>query len=86
MLEKPNVDGKDELAVVSSINLQNIPKIGLIKVYWIINGEGFIKDLPLNQLDETTNRLKVNFVMNKDNEFVTDNKPNKFFLCFLYKC
>ncbi len=58
VLEKPNVDGKDELVVVSSINLQNVPKIGLIKVVGVINGEGFIKDIPLDQLDETTNKLK----------------------------
>ncbi len=81
VLEKPNVDGKDELVVVSSINLQNVPKIGLIKVVGVINGEGFIKDIPLDQLDETTNKLKVNFVMNKDNEFASASKPDEFFVC-----
>ncbi|MGE5634520.1 MAG: hypothetical protein ACM3VV_04765 [Deltaproteobacteria bacterium] len=81
VIEKPNLDEKDTLVVVSNINLQNIPKIGMIKVVGVINGEGFIKDIPLDEFDETTNKLKVNFVMNKDNEFVSASKPDEFFVC-----
>ena len=81
VIEKANVDEKDKLVVVSSINLQNIPKIGMLKVVGVINGEGFIKDIPLDELDETTNKLNVNFVMNKDNEFVSASKPDEFFVC-----
>ncbi len=66
---------------MSSINLQNIPKIEMLKIVGVINGEGFIKDIPLDELDETTNKLKVNFVMNKDNEFVSASKPDEFFVC-----
>jgi hypothetical protein len=80
-IKKANLDEKNELVVVSSINLQNIPKIGMLKIVGVINGEGFIKDIPLDELDETTNKLKVNFVMNKDNEFVSASKPDEFFVC-----
>ena len=69
------------LVIVSGINLQNVPKIGMLKVVGVINGEGFIKDIPLNELDETTTKLKVNFVMNKDTEFVSASKPDEFFVC-----
>ncbi len=81
VIEKANVDEKDKLVVVSNINLQNIPKTGMLKVVGVINGEGFIKDIPLDELDETTNKLKINFVMNKDNEFVSAGKPDEFFVC-----
>ncbi len=80
-IKKPNLDEKDELVVSSNINLQNIPKTGMLKVVGVINGEGFIKDIPLYELDETTNKLKVNFVMNKENEFVSAGKPDEFFVC-----
>ena len=81
VIEKANVDEKDKLVVVSNINLQNIPKIGMLKVVGVINGEGFIKDIPLDKFDETKKKLKVNFVMNKDNEFVSASKPDEFFIC-----
>ncbi|HEX2407979.1 MAG TPA: hypothetical protein VHJ38_12320 [Nitrososphaeraceae archaeon] len=81
VIEKANVDEKDKLVVVSNINLQNIPKIGILKVVGVINGEGFVKDIPLDKIDETKKKLKVNFVMNKDNEFVSAGKPDEFFVC-----
>jgi hypothetical protein len=81
VIEKANVDEKDKLVVVSNINLQNIPKVGMLKVVGVINGEGFIKDIPLDEIDETKQKLKVNFVMNKDNEFVSASKPDEFFVC-----
>jgi hypothetical protein len=80
-IKNANVDEKDALVVVSNINLQNIPKIGILKVVGVINGEGFIKDIPLDEFDETTKKLTVNFVMNKDNEFVSAGKPDEFFVC-----
>ena len=81
VLEKENVDEKDKLVIVSNINLQNIPKTGMLKVVGVINGEGFIKDIFLDEIDETKQKLRVKFVMNKDNEFVSANKPDEFFVC-----
>ena len=81
VLEKANVDEKDKLVVVSNINLQNIPKTGMLKVVGVINGEGFIKDIFLDEIEETKQKLKVKFVMNKDNKFVNASKPDEFFVC-----
>jgi hypothetical protein len=53
----------------------------MLKVVGVINGEGFIKDIPLDKFDETKKKLKVTFVMNKDNEFVSAGKPDEFFVC-----
>jgi hypothetical protein len=80
-IKKANLDEKDKLVVVSNINLQNIPKTGMIKLVGVINGEGFVKNIPLDELDKTTKKLKVNFVMNKDNEFVSVGTPDEFFVC-----
>ena len=81
VIEKENVDEKNKLVVVSNINLQNIPKVGMLKVVGVINGEGFIKTISLDEIDETKKKLSVKFVMNKDNEFVSASKPDEFFVC-----
>jgi hypothetical protein len=80
-IKNANVDEKDKLVVVSKINIENITKIGMIKVVGAINGEEFVKNIPLDSIDKTTKKLKVNFVMNKDNEFVSAGKPDEFFVC-----
>ena len=80
-IKNANVDEKDKLVVVSKINIENITNIGMIKVVGAINGEEFVKNIPLDSIDKTTKKLKVNFVMNKDNEFVSAGKPDEFFVC-----
>ena len=62
---------KDKLVVLSKINIANISKTGMIKVVGAINGEEFVKDIPLSDIGERSRKtLKVNFVMNKENQFV----------------
>jgi hypothetical protein len=83
ILKKTNDNRKDndKLIVVSTINLQNIEKKGLLKVVGVINGEDFVKTIPLEKLKETTKKLNVKFEMNKDNEIVSAHKPDEFFIC-----
>ena len=81
VINNTNIDEKNKLVVVSNINIQNIDKIGFIKVVGVINGEDFVKNIPLDKIDETTKKLKVNFVMNKDNEINSAHKPDEFFVC-----
>jgi hypothetical protein len=77
-----NNDGeKNKLEVISNINLQNISKTGLLKVVGVINGEDFVKNIPLDTLKESTKKLKVTFSMNKDNEINSAHKPDEFFVC-----
>ena len=77
-----NNDGeKNKLEVISNINLQNISKTGLLKVVGVINGEDFVKNIPLDKLKESTKKLKVTFSMNKDNEINSAHKPDEFFVC-----
>ena len=56
VIEKANVDEKNKLVVVSKINIQNIPIKGIIKVVGVINGEDFVKNIPLDKLDKTTKK------------------------------
>ena len=74
-------DNQDKITVISKINLENIEKEGSIKVVAFINWEEFIKEIPLNNLKESTKNLKVKFEMNKENEIVTADSPDEFFVC-----
>ena len=78
---KNNDDEKNKLEVISNINLQNISKTGLLKVVGVINGEDFVKNIPLDKLKESTKKIKVTFSMNKDNEINSAHKPDEFFVC-----
>ena len=71
----------DKLVVVGQINLKNTEKNGLLKVVGVINGEDFVKNIPLDKLKESTKQLKVKFSMDKDNEIVSAGKPDEFFVC-----
>jgi hypothetical protein len=81
VIKKANVDEKDKLVVESKINLQNISKTGMIKVVGVINGEEFVKNIPLDKVKDSTKKLKVKFEMNKDNELNSAHKPDEFFVC-----
>jgi hypothetical protein len=67
-IKNGEVDKKDKLVLVSKINIANISKTGMIKIVGAINGEGFSKDISLSKIDEKSKKIKVNFVMNKENE------------------
>src|SRR5918995_4694647 len=81
VIKKANVDENNKLVVVSKINIQSISKTGIIKVVGVINGEDFVKNIPLDELKDSTKKLTVKFEMNKDNEFVSASKPDEFFVC-----
>jgi hypothetical protein len=79
-----NKQGKhedDKLDVIAQINLKNTEKSGLLKIVGVINGEDFVKTIPLDTLKETTQKLKVKFSMDKENEIVSAGKPDEFFVC-----
>src|SRR5215208_1427421 len=74
-------DENNKLQVISNINLQNISKKGFLKVVGVINGEDFVKNIPLDKVKDSTKKLKVTFSMNKDNEINSAHKPDEFFVC-----
>jgi hypothetical protein len=76
-----NNDSKNKLVVVSKINLQNISKTGIIKVVGVINGEEFIKNIPIDNLKDSAKKINVKFEMNKNNDLNIAHKPDEFFIC-----
>ena len=82
---KNSDDEKNKIEVISKINLENISRTGLIKVVGVINGEDFVKNIPLDKIKDTTKKLKVIFSMNKDNEINSAHKPDEFFVCAYQK-
>ena len=81
VIKKANVDENNKLVVVSKINIQNISKTGMIKVVGVINGEDFVKNIPLDKFKDSAKKITVKFEMNKDNEFVSASKPDEFIVC-----
>ena len=79
--EEEGYNNNGKLVIVSNINLQNIEKQGFLKVVGVINGEDFVEDIPLDKLKDTTNKLKVTFSMDKDNEIVSAHTLDEFFVC-----
>jgi len=80
-IKNEDVNEKNKLAVITNINIANMSKTGVIKIVGAINGEEFSKDIPLSNIYEEYNKLKVNFVMNKENEFVSAGSRDEFFVC-----
>jgi hypothetical protein len=58
ILKNENVDENNKLVVVSKINLQNISKTGIIKVVGVINGEDFVKNIPLDEVRESAKKIQ----------------------------
>jgi hypothetical protein len=81
ILKNENVDENNKLVVVSKINLQNISKTGIIKVVGVINGEEFVKNIPLDKVRESAKKIQVRFEMNKNNELNNAHKPDEYFVC-----
>ena len=81
VLKNESVDEKNKLVVVSKVNLQNISKTGIIKVVGEINGEDFVKNIPLDNVKESAKKLQVRFEMNKNNEINNAHKRDEFFVC-----
>jgi hypothetical protein len=70
-----------KLVVVSNINLENVEKEGFLKVIGVINGEDFVKKIPLEKLNNSTTKLRVTFSMDKVNDIVSAHILDEFFVC-----
>jgi len=81
VLKNGNVDENNKLVVVSKINIQNISKTGIIKVVGEINGENFVKDIPLDKVRDSAKKIQARFEMNKTNELNIAHKPDEYFVC-----
>ena len=76
-----DVDEKNKLVVVSKVNIENITKTGFIKVVGEINGEDFVKNIPLDAVKESAKKMNVRFEMDKNNDLNIAHKPDEYFVC-----
>ena len=71
----------DDLIVISNVNLQNIEKTGFLRVVGFINAQEFSKDIPLSNISNSTQKLSVKFIADRENEIVSAKSPDEFFVC-----
>ncbi|MGD1836604.1 MAG: hypothetical protein ACPKPY_00915 [Nitrososphaeraceae archaeon] len=76
-----DANNDDVLTVKSKIHLDNIEKIGFIRVVGFINGEEFSKDIPLSSIPESTDKLSVKFITDEENEIVEAGSGDELFIC-----
>src|ERR1044072_4206546 len=76
-----DIDEKNKLVVVSKVNIENISKTGFIKVVGEINGEDFVKNIPLDAVKESAKKMNVRFEMDKNNDLNIAHKPDEYFVC-----
>ena len=76
-----NINSDDYVSFKTVINLANIEKTGFIRLVAYINGQSFKEDIPLSELDMSTNKLNVKLNVMKDIGFITLDTPDEFFAC-----
>lgn len=82
VVKNGNVDEEaNKLVVVSKVNIENLSKTGIIKVVGEINGEDFVKNIPLDTVKDSAKKIQLRFEMNKDNDLNDAHKPDEFFVC-----
>ncbi|MFB5601108.1 MAG: hypothetical protein ACE5SW_12885 [Nitrososphaeraceae archaeon] len=81
IISKDKKASNNDLIVISNINLQNIEKTGFLRVVGFINAQEFSKDISLSNLSNSINKLKVQFIADKENEIVNAKSPDEFFVC-----
>ena len=81
IINNGEVDENNKLIVVSKVNIENISKTGFIKIVGEINGEDFVKNIPLDAVKDSAKKIQVRFEMNKNNELNNAHKPDEFFVC-----
>lgn len=81
IISKDKKSSNNDLIVMSNINLQNIEKTGFLRVVGFINAQEFSKDISLSNLSNSINKLKVQFIADKENEIVNAKSPDEFFIC-----
>ena len=84
--DKKSTNNDDTLIVKSKIHLENIEKIGFLRIVGFINAQEFSQDVPLSTISSSSSssspdKLIVKFIVDKENEFVQADSPDEFFIC-----
>ena len=84
--DKKSTNNDDTLIVKSKIHLENIEKIGFLRIVGFINAQEFSQDVPLSTISSSSSssspdKLIVKFIVDKENEIVQADSPDEFFIC-----
>ena len=76
-----NSKNDENLIVESDIYLENIDKIGFLRVVGFINSQEFSKDIPLSNITDSTKKLPLKFIADIENDMTEADSADEFFIC-----
>ena len=79
--EDDDIDLENKVLVKARINLANLEKQGFLRIAAYINGQEVIKNITLDNLDESKQTLNVNLAVNKETSFLKAGDRDEFFVC-----
>ena len=71
----------DKLIVKVKIDLQNLERVGFLRISSLLNGEEIIKDVPLSEIDRFIPTITIDFVVNKKNDIVEASDKDEYHVC-----
>ncbi len=71
----------DKLIVKVKIYLQNLERIGFLRISSLLNGEEIIKDIELSKIDRSQQTITVDLKVDKKNDIVEANSKDEYHVC-----
>ena len=71
----------DKLIVKVKIDLQNLERVGFLRISSLLNGEEIIKDVPLSEIDRSIPTITIDLVVNKKNDIVEASDKDEYHVC-----
>ena len=71
----------DKLVVKVKIDLQNLERVGFLRISSLLNGEEIIKDVPLSEIDKCIRTITIDPVVNKKNDIVEASDKDEYHVC-----
>ena len=71
----------DKLVVKAKIYLQNLERVGFLRISSILNGEEIKKDVPLSEIDRSIPTITIDLMVNKKNDIVEASANDEYHVC-----
>jgi hypothetical protein len=82
-LTQTNLKGfeNDKRVVKAKIYLQNLERVGFLRISSLLNGEEIIKDIPLSEIDRSIPAIAIDLLVDKKNDLVEASANDKYHVC-----
>lgn len=70
-----------KLVVKAKIYLQNLERVGFLRISSLLNGEEIINDIPLSEIDRSIPTITIDLVVNKKNDIVETSANDEYHVC-----